>query len=721
MSFRLVALTLAACAAAPQPQPSPAPAAPGAPRPPIARREPHPTTIHGRKLEDDYFWLRQKGTPAVESYLQAENAYTLAVMKPTQALQDTLYREMLARVQEDDATVPHRKNGWYYYKRTEKGKQYPIFCRKRAGGAAKDDLVGATATAPEQVMLDLNQLGQGKPFISLGPHAVSDDGRTLAYAIDETGFRQFTLFFRDLATGRVAAESIPRVDAVAWAADDRTVFYVVEDPVTKRPDRLVRHTVGTDPRGDRLVYEEKDEMFELDLARTRSGAYLVATSESKTTTEVRVLDARRPDADWQVIEPRRHDHMYFVDHRGAELLILTNWLPDRKAVNFRLVSTPITATGRANWKELVAHRDDVMLEGFDVFADHVVLHERADALPRFEVLHGAALDTVPMPEALYEVSPDANEELDAPAFRFHFESPVTPDTVYDYDFKTRQLTQRKRVVVPGFDPARYQSARTHAKASDGTRIPISLVYRKGLPAGPKPMLLYGYGSYGIPMSLPFESENVSLLDRGVVFAVAHIRGGGDLGKPWHEGGRMATKMNTFTDFIACGEELERSGWTAPDRVVIMGGSAGGLLMGAVTNLRPDLWKGVVAQVPFVDVINTMLDESLPLTVSEFEEWGNPKQPEEFEWIAGYSPYDNLARKDYPAMLVESSYNDSQVMYWEPAKYVARLRAVKTDGNPLLLMMRMDPAGHGGRSGRYNRLREAAFTYAWILGTLGIRA
>ncbi len=548
----------------------------------------------------------------------------------------------------------------------------------------------------------------------------------MAYAVDATGFRQFTLRFKNLKSDEVAAESIPRVDGVVWAADNRTVFYVVEEEQAKRPYRLYRHVVGTDPAKDTLVYEEKDEMFELEVSRSRLGALIFATSDSKTTSEQRMLPARTPEGAWQIIEPRQHDHKYYADDRGSELYIRTN-SPAKpggaKSDNFRLVTTPLNTPGRAHWKELVAHRADVMLEDVELFADHVILYERADALPRLVVLpKKGPPETIKMPEPIYDAFPDANREYDATSFRFHFQSPITPDTVFDYDIHSKELTQRKQVVVKGYDPTGYQTARTSATASDGTRIPISLVYRKGIHADvahPNPMLLYGYGSYGISIPLTFSSDRISLLDRGVVFALAHIRGGGDMGKPWHEAGRMGTKMNTFTDFIACGEEIQKSGWTAKDRVVIMGGSAGGLLMGAVTNLRPDLWTAVVAQVPFVDVINTMLDETLPLTVGEFEEWGNPKKKEEFDVMMRYSPYDNVVAKNYPAMLVLSSYNDSQVMYWEPAKMVAKLRALKTDKQPLLFKVNMEPAGHGGQSGRYNRLKETAFTYAWILGELGI--
>jgi oligopeptidase B len=721
--MRLLVLLLVACATTAPKAPDP-PAQPEL-APPVALRQAHSQLLHGRTLVDDYYWLRQKGTAEVEEYLKAENAYTAAMMKPTEAFQQSLYREMLARLEETDLSVPYRKNGFYYYHRTVQGKQYPILCRKSAAGAAKNDLTGETAKSPEEVLLDVNEIGKTQPFVGLGHVEVSDDSRFLAYALDNTGFRQYTLRFKDLSSGAISAESIERVDSVAWAPDSKNVFYVVEDPVAKRPYRLYRHLVGSDASQDSLIYEEKDEMFDVELERTRAGNYLIATSESKTTSEVRVLDARKPDGAWQVIEPRVHDHKYFVTNQGSDFLILTNSPASpggKKAVNFRLVSAPVASPGRDHWKEIIAHRDDVMLENVLAFSDHLVLEERTEALPRLTVVFkDGSRQKIEMPEPIFAVFPDINAEYDSGAFRFHFESPITPNTVYDYEINSKTLKQLKRQVVKGgFDQLHLEEKRVKATATDGTKIPISLVYKKGLPQGPHPMLLYGYGSYGYTIPLNFSAERISLLERGVVYALAHIRGGGDLGKPWHEGGRMATKMNTFTDFIACGEELEKSGWTASDRVVIMGGSAGGLLMGAVTNLRPELWKGVVAQVPFVDVINTMLDESLPLTVGEFEEWGNPKRPDEFGWIEKYSPYDNVAKRNYPAILVESSYNDSQVMYWEPAKYVARLRALKTDRNPLLFRVRMEPAGHGGKSGRYDRLHETAFTWAWILSTLGIR-
>jgi oligopeptidase B len=700
--------------------------------PPQAKRVPHKESLYGSVRVDDYFWLRQKDTPDVVAYLNAENAYTHQIMRPTERLQDALYQEMLGRIQETDASVPTRDHGYFYYSRTEQGKQYRIHCRKSAAGAAADDRTGATTTAKEEVLLDLNELAQTHKFVALGSMEMSDDQQHMAYSVDLTGYRQYTLHFKDLRTGVVSPEEIPRVDAVVWAADGRTVFYVVEDPVAKRAHRLYRHVVGTNPKADPLVYEEKDERFDLALERTRSEAYLILTSASKTTSEVRVLRSDRPDGTWQVIERRQRDHEYYVDHRGDRFYIRTNspaTVGGPKARNFRLVTAPVDHPARAQWQELIPHDDNVMLESVGLFANFAVLHERADALPRLRIvplgadgLAGPA-EEVKMPETLHSVDGGANPEFSSTTYRFQYESPITPRSTYDYDMRTHALTLLKRDhVLGGFDPSRYETARVHATASDGTEIPVSLVYKKGLRsdrAHPNPMLLYGYGSYGVSMPLSFSSNRISLLDRGVVYAIAHIRGGGDLGKRWHEEGRMATKMNTFTDFIACGEQLVRQGWTSSDRMVIQGGSAGGLLMGAVTNLRPDLWKAVVAQVPFVDVINTMLDESIPLTVGEFEEWGNPKNKDEYEVMIRYSPYDNVKAMAYPAMLVMTSYNDSQVMYWEPAKWVAKLRRNKTDSHPLLMRINMDPAGHGGQSGRYNQLHENAFLYSFVLTQLGV--
>ena len=744
LSIILLSSLTWSCAGTPKPAPQPPAAAastapatpPSAPptaplTPPIAHQVPYKETLHGSERVDEYRWLRQKGTPEVVDYLNAENAYAKAMMEPTAPLQKRLYDEMLGRIKQTDVSVPTRYHNYFYYQRTTDGQQYPIYCRKSAKGAKSDDRTGASAVAAEEVLLDLNELGRSHKFVGMGQQQVSGDGTTWAYLIDLTGFRQYTLHIKDLTGARTFNEEIPRVDDVEWAADGKSLFYVVEDEVAKRPYRLYRHIVGQDPKNDALVYEEKDERFDLILDSSRDEAWLVLTSASKTTTEVRVLPTKTPLAAWRVVEPRQQDVRYYVGARGGDFYIRTDApakVGDKKARNFRLVTAPTSSPGRAHWKELVPHRDDVMLDDVQLFADRAILIEISDALSHVRVLplgHGAKPSAPPeniaLPEAIYAIMRGPNLEFASPVWRFNYESPVTPSSVFEWDSRTHALTLLKRQeVLGGFDGSRYTTARVHATANEGTQVPVSLVYRKDLqPGTPHPMLLTAYGSYGVSFPINFSSPNISLLDRGVVFAVGHIRGGGDLGTRWHEEGRMANKMNTFTDFIACAESLIKLGWTAPDKLVIEGASAGGLLMGAVTNLRPDLFKAVVARVPFVDVINTMLDESLPLTVGEFEEWGNPKIKGEYDVMIKYSPYDNVAKKAYPSLLVLTSYNDSQVMYWEPAKWVARLRALKTDRNPLLLRINMDPAGHGGQSGRFDRLHETAFRFAFELTQLHI--
>ena len=675
-------------------------------QPPAASRIPHETVLHGQKLVDDYYWLREKGSPAVTAYLAAENAYADAVMKPTQPLQETLYKEMLGRIKETDMGVPMLDHGYWYYTRTEQGKQYPIYCRKKG-----------TLESPEEVTVDLNQLGQSEKYIGLGGYWVSPDNGLLAYSIDTTGFRVYTLYVKDLRKGQLLEERIPRVDSVAWASDGKTLFYTVENDA-KRSYRLYRHRLGS-KSPDPLVYEEKDEMFELNVGRTRSDAYLLLASNSHTASEVRYLAAGNPDGSWQVVAPREKEHEYDVDHRGDLFYIRTN----SGGRNFRLVTAPVSGPGNAGWKELVPHRENVMLEGIDLFQDQYVLFEREDGLPQLRVtdFKTGSSHRIEFPEQVYSVFPGGNAEFKTTLYRFNYQSPITPSSVYDYDVQTRQRKLLKQQeVLGGYDASRYQTERVLAPASDGTKVPISIVYRKGLTRdGKAPLHLYAYGSYGMSMPDTFNSNAISLLDRGVVLATAHIRGGGEMGKKWHDQGRMMSKMNTFTDFISCAEYLLAQGYGSKDMLAIEGGSAGGLLMGAVTNMRPDLFKVVVSHVPFVDVINTMLDESLPLTVGEFEEWGNPKIKEQYDYMIQYSPYDKVAKKAYPALLVKTSLNDSQVMYWEPAKYVAKLRAMKTDSNLLVFKINMDPAGHGGQSGRYNRLREIAFDYAFILWQLGI--
>ena len=669
--------------------------------PPVAPRRPHVDTLHGEVRQDDWFWLRQKSDPAVAEYLEAENAYARAVLAPTAALQERLYGEMLGRIKQTDLSVPVRDHGWWYYTRTEEGKQYPIYARKRG-----------SLDAPEEVTLDVNRLAEGQRFMSVGAYRVSDDGSLLAYSTDSTGFRQYTLRVKDLRTGELLPDRMEKVVSVTWAADGRTLFYTVEDHA-KRSHRVLRHVLGTDPAKDPVVYEEADERFGIYVGRTRSREWLVMSAGSHTTSELRVLEAARPAGEWRVVLPRKQDVEYDLDHHGDRFYLRIN----DAGRNFRLVSAPVADPSRG-WTEVLPHRDDVMLESADFFRDHWIASERVAGLPRLRVtaLRTGEAHDVAFPEPVYTAGLASNPEFDTRTVRYAYQSLVTPSSVYDYDLDARKATLLKRTeVLGGYDPGAYVSERIHATAPDGTRIPVSLVYRKGLRKdGSAPALLYAYGSYGASTDPTFNSGRLSLLDRGFVYAIAHIRGGGDLGKPWHDAGRMANKMNSFNDFIAAAELLVGERYTSRGRLAIQGGSAGGLLMGAVTNLRPDLFKAVVAQVPFVDVINTMLDEDLPLTVGEFEEWGNPKVAEQYRWMRAYSPYDNLERKAYPAILVETSFNDSQVLYHEPAKYVARLRTLKTDANPLLLVTNMG-AGHGGASGRYDRLREIARIYAFVIG------
>ena len=677
------------------------------PRPPVARKAPRVDVVHGDRRVDDYSWLRDKSDPEVAAYLRAENAYVDAVMKLTGPFQEALYREMLARIQETDLSVPYREGGYFYYTRTEEGKQYPILARREG-----------SRQAPEEVTLDLNALAEGHGFFSLGAYVVSDDGRLLAYSTDVTGFREYTLQVKDLATGEILSERIERAGSVAWASDGRTLFYTIEDPA-KRPHRLYRHRVGSDA-ADPLVYEEEDELFRVFAGRSHSREYVFLVAASHTTTEVRYLRSAQPDGVWKTIAPREHEHEYDVEHHADRFFIRTN---DRGR-NFRLVWAPVADPRRENWREVVPHRADVMLEGLEVFRDHYVRLEREQGLPRMRVtdLRRETTHDIAFPEPAYSAFPGANAEFDSRVFRYTYESLVTPHSVFDYDMETRQATLLKeQPVLGGYDRSQYHSERLLAEAPDGVKVPVSIVYRKGLKSdGSHPLLLYGYGAYGFPLPVGFSSNRLSLLDRGFVFAMAHVRGGGDLGKQWHDEGRMTKKRNTFTDFIAVAEHLLGQGYSAPGRLVIEGGSAGGLLVGAVANMRPELFKVVVSKVPFVDVINTMLDASLPLTAGEWEEWGDPRVKDQYEYMKTYCPYTNVEPKAYPIMLVKTSFNDSQVMYWEPAKYVARLRALKTDDNLLALKTNLE-AGHGGASGRYDYLREVAFDYAFILTQLGMPA
>ena len=701
---RLAFLVLAAAAIPAAGRAADPPAAPLGP--PVARKEPHKTLIHGDTLIDDYYWMRNKGTPEVETHLKAELAYADAFMKPTAALQQKLYDEMLGRIQQTDVNVPARERGYFYYSRTEEGKQYPIYARRKG-----------SLEAPEEVTLDVNALAEGKKFMSVGDMSVSPDGNLLAYTVDDTGFRQYRLQVKDLRTGKLGPDTAERVTSVEWTEDGQTLFYSVEDAQTKRSYQVYKHALGA--AKDELVYEEKDERFGASVWKSLDDKYLFLDSSSHTTTEIRYKPADSAAGTWKVIAERIPDQQYDVDHRDGTFWIRTN----DKGRNYRLVTAPVSDPSRANWKEVVPHRDDVMLSGLLLFKDFYVLTEREGGWPQIQItdFRSGQSHRVSFPEPAYQVNLSNNREFGAKVVRLAYQSPITSSSVYDYDPATRERKLLKQVtVLGGFDPSRYKVEVTKAKAPDGVDVPVWLVYRKDLKLdGSNPALLYAYGSYGSSSQAGFSSNLFSLVDRGVVYALAYIRGGGELGKKWHDQGRMLNKKNTFTDFIAAAEHLVAQKYTSKDRLAIMGGSAGGLLMGAVTNMRPDLFKVVLSYVPFVDVITTMLDDSLPLTVGEFEEWGNPKKEAEYRYMKTYSPYDNLAAKAYPIMMVKSSYNDSQVMYWEPAKYVAKLRALKTDANPLIFKINMDPAGHGGKSGRYDRLRDNAYDYAFLLWQLGV--
>jgi len=701
----------------------------GTPAPPIAKRQPVEHVIHGDARVDNYAWLREKSDPAVLAYLTEENAYTDAVLRSTEEFQERLYQEMLGRILQTDLSVPYRLRGYDYFTRTEEGKQYAVHARRKAREmqeVKEDDARG------EEVLLDLNVLAEGHSFLGLGSFDVSDNNELLAYSLDVTGFRQYTLCVKSLRTGETLPERIERVTSTAWAADNHMLFYTVEDETTKRSHRLYRHLVGAG-QPDLLLYEEKDERFRIEIERSRSGAYLILTCASHTTSEVRFLRAQDSLGIFQLVAPREDEHEYYIDHHpgtsGETSAGIFYVRTNSGGRTFRLMETPVESASRENWREAIRNRPGVMLGAVEVFATHLALLEREDGLPHLRIITLPAADLLgnsyrlEFSEPAYHAACGANPEFHTGHLRFTYESFITPRSVFDFDLHTRERVLRKQQpVLGGYDPTEYVSERLHVTAPDGTLIPISLVQRrdKRVRDGSAPLLLYGYGSYGISIPIAFSSNRLSLLDRGVTFAIAHIRGGGDLGKPWHDAGRMHKKRNTFTDFIAAAEFLIGAGYTAPKRLIIEGGSAGGLLMGAVTNMRPELFRVVISHVPFVDVLNTMLDAALPLTVGEYEEWGNPLVAEDYFYMKSYCPYTNLEAKNYPTMLLKTGLNDSQVMYWEPAKYVAKLRTLKTDDNLLLLKTNMG-AGHGGASGRYDYLREIALDYTFLLTRLGIAA
>lgn len=680
------------------------------PLPPVAKTVPHQNHWHGEVFVDDYYWMREKEHPDVRAYLAAENVYTKAKTGHLQPLKTKLYEEMIARVQQTDLSVPMRMGGFYYYHRTVEGKQYPIYCRKPASPDGSYD-----KGAQEQVLLEQNEMAEGSTYLGFGDIEVSDDDNLYAYTTDVTGFRQYTLHVKNLTTGAVQADLAERVTSVEWAADNRTLFYVTEDAVTKRSNKLWRHTLDGEPE---LLLEESDELFRIGVGRTKDKRYLTVGAFSTDTYEQRYLDANDANGEFKILQPREKGHRYSMTHRDGVFYLRT----DRNALNFRIVKVAAHDPREANWQDVVPHKHDVLVSSFQVFGDYAVVQERVLGLNRFRVLDFAdgSWREIAFPEAVYSASSGGTPEFTSSTFRISYESMVTPPCVFDYDLKSLDRELKKQREVFDYDPSQYETERVWATARDGVKVPVSIVYKKGTPRdGTAPLWLYGYGSYGISIPPTFSSERLSLLDRGVIWATAHIRGSATLGEAWRKSGMLMKKKNTFTDFIDCGEHLVADKWTSKDRLMAEGGSAGGLLMGAVANMQPDLFRAIHSAVPFVDLMNTMMDASLPLTVGEYLEWGDPNEKPAFDYMMSYSPYDQLEAKAYPATLITTSFNDSQVMYWEPAKYIAKLRTLKTDDNELLLECKLEAAGHGGASGRYDRWKDRAFQMAWMLGQVGI--
>lgn len=670
---------------------------------PIATKKPKLLEIHGHQRVDPYYWMNDRENPEVIDYLNAENSFLKEMMKPTEEFQKELFAEMKGRIKEDDQTVPYFKSGFYWYVRYEKGGEYPIYCRKRG-----------SQEGPEEIILDVNELAKGKSFYQVGGTATSPDQKILAFAADEVGRRIYTIHFKNLETGDILAESISAITGnFVWAADNLTLFYSKQDPETLRSNRIYKHTLGTIPAEDPLIFEETDEEFSCMVHKSKTEEYLFIHSESTISSEMRFLKSDQPQGEFQILQLRIPNLEYAADHFEEFFWIKTN----ENAQNFKLVKTPISQPEKENWIDVIEHRPDVLLEDFELFSNYLVTQERTNGLTQIQIKpwNGAGY-ALKFDDETYTAWVSTNPEFDTAILRYGYNSLVTPSSVYDYDMISGEKTLLKQQeVVGGHDASHYYSERIWSKASDGTLVPISLVYRKSLftKNGHSPLLLYSYGSYGYSMDAYFSGNRLSLLDRGFVFAIAHIRGGEDLGRHWYEQGKMLNKRNTFTDFIACAEYLIAENYTTPAHLYAMGGSAGGLLVGAVINLRPDLFNGAIANVPFVDVVTTMLDESIPLTTGEFQEWGNPKDREYYDYMLSYSPYDNVEAKAYPNLLVTSGLHDSQVQFWEPTKWVAKLRDMKTDNNLLLLNTNME-AGHGGASGRFNALKELALEYAFLL-------
>lgn len=689
-------------------------------QPPKAKLIEEQITTHDDTRIDNYFWMRlsdaQKNaetpdaqTQDVLDYLNAENDYRAATMKHTEALQKNLFDEIKGRIKEDDASVPVKDNGYIYYTRFEKGQDYAFYCRKK-------DEVGAE----EEVMLDGPKMGDGQPYFAIGGTSISKNNQYLAYGVDLVSRRQYTLHFRDLKSGEILQDKIENTTGGAtWANDNKTIFYTKKDPITLRSFQIFKHVLGTDQNEDILVYEEKDETFGCSVYKTKSSDYIMIGSWQTLSTEYRFIDANDPNGEWNVVQLRERDLEYSVDHFGDHFYIVTNL----DAKNFRLMKAPVSDPSKENWEEVIAHRDDVLLEGIDIFKDHLVVSERKAGLNQLRVINWTSKDEhyISFKDPAYMTYTFDNPDFNTTTLRYAYTSLTTPNTVYDYDMTSRKQEQMKQqeVMDPEFNPKNYVSERFFVKARDGVEVPVSIVYHKNTKKdGQAPLLLYAYGSYGASMDAYFSSVRLSLLDRGFIYAIAHIRGGQEMGREWYEDGKLLKKKNTFYDFIDCGKALVENKYTSNEHLYAQGGSAGGLLMGAVINMEPKMWNGVIAAVPFVDVVSTMLDESIPLTTGEFDEWGNPKDEEYYHYIKSYSPYDNVEKKDYPNLLVTTGYWDSQVQYWEPAKWVAKLRELKTDNNLLLMHCNMD-VGHGGASGRFERYKEVAMEYAFFLDLEGI--
>ncbi|WP_372775734.1 S9 family peptidase [Mangrovibacterium sp.] len=673
----------------------------------MAKKIPHKLEIHGDTRIDNYYWLNQREDSAVQNYLHAENAYTDKMMAHTEPLQEKLYEEIKGRIKQDDESVPYLSNGYYYYSRTVPETEYYLLCRKK----------GSTETE-EELLLDVNKMAEGYAYFSIGGNSVSPNNKILAYGVDTVSRRNYTVYFKNLETGDLLEDQIPMTTGgIVWANDNKTVYYSLRDEETLRSIKVMKHILGSPVSDDVEVFYEADETFGTGIFKTKGNDYLMIVSYSTLTTEYQFLDANKPEGEFKVIQPRIRGLEYDVNYYGGDFYIRTNL----DAQNFRLMKTSVDKPGKENWIEVIPERDDVYIEDFDLFKDFMVVQERKEGLNSLRVMPWNGTEHyITFDEEVYSASIGTNREYNTNNLRFNYSSLTTPTSVFDYNMDTKDRKLMKMQPVLGdFNPTNYEAKREYAMAEDGTKIPMSIIYRKGMKKdGNNPTMIYGYGSYGYTIDPSFSSSRLSLLDRGFVYAIAHIRGSQVNGRKWYDDGKLLNKMNTFTDFIACSEHLIEANYTNPQKLFAKGGSAGGLLMGAVVNMRPDLYRGVIAAVPFVDVVTTMLDETIPLTTGEFDEWGNPKDKEYYDYILSYSPYDQVEAKKYPAMLVTTGLHDSQVQYWEPAKWVAKLRDLKTDNNPLLLKINMD-YGHGGASGRFEWIRELALEDAFLFSLLGI--